>query len=230
MEKHDRQVTITAKYIPLLAEFMGHQDIRYYLNAILVEPNQNGGITLIATDGHAMAIIQDLNGSTNGTWICAMPQKIISACSLKERKNKIFSGAKVLKLIGEVGHVLGAVDADAASIGRYHLETAYCEVIEAKPVGWRKVIPTKFKPCKQVGINASLLSKIQKACRDRGSDISPIEIFLNDKNNAVVVRPAAVPEMVVIIMPMRSDMKEPAIPNWLLQEINKPEEELKKAA
>lgn len=56
------------------------EETRYYLNGVHVEPNRNGGVNLVATDGHRMMVVYDQHGFTSEPMIVRIPQR-----KLKER-------------------------------------------------------------------------------------------------------------------------------------------------
>jgi hypothetical protein len=217
----ERDVTITSKYVPILAEFMGKNDIRYYLNGIYVEPHPQGGIVLIATDGHAMVLIHDVEGKSNGSYINALPASIVSACTPRGFKD-ISKNAQVLRLVGNAGYVMSVKDGDPTDIGRWHLHTAYCEIIDGKFPDWKKIIPRDLKPADRIEVNSIYLNRITKAAKV-SSWLSPITVFANGSNSnkdagAMLVRIESMPELFVIVMPMRIDdkaaLKSP-VPEWV---------------
>jgi hypothetical protein len=215
MDATKREIKITAKYIPLLAEFMAQQDIRYYLNALQVEPHPDGGIVLITTDGHSMAIVHDKDGTTNGEWLCELPTKIIRACAKRGSKNDIFSKPKHLHFVGNVAHVM-SMEGDPNDIGLMHLETAFCKTIDSKFPNWRKVVPVGTKPCKNTIVNSTYVARIQKVAASEGGKWSAgIHIFQADPTGCIIARPSLLPEMMILIMPMKDDNKFTPIPDWL---------------
>lgn len=50
-------IRFPAKHLTTLAPFVPVNDIRYYLCGFRVEPAENGGIFLVATDGHTLIVI-----------------------------------------------------------------------------------------------------------------------------------------------------------------------------
>lgn len=75
-----REVRVRAKHFAAAYVFASTEETRYYLNGVLVEPHPDGGVLLVATDGHRMVAIKDDEGETNGTWICAAPSEITAVC------------------------------------------------------------------------------------------------------------------------------------------------------
>ncbi|HCK4895383.1 TPA: hypothetical protein N0H42_000458 [Pseudomonas aeruginosa] len=48
-----------AHYLAAVSLFMAHNDVRYYLNGISIEPASQGGVLLIATNGHHIGVMHD---------------------------------------------------------------------------------------------------------------------------------------------------------------------------
>lgn len=216
-EKVIPDITISTKYIPVLAEFMADRDIRYYLNGIKVEPHHEKGVLLVATDGRALTVIHDLDGKTNGSFIIELPKSIVSAC--KKKNLNFFKSPKIFRVIDEGGYVMGDVEADPLKIGFSHLEVAHVKLIDGKFPNWRKVIPRKLEKSSLMEVNAQLLNKVSVACKGKDRGFSPITVFMNGRTGAIVIRVEAMPEMVAICMPMRIDDKEAIkqpIPDWLV--------------
>jgi hypothetical protein len=225
MDKTEREIKITAKYIPLLAEFVAKQD-RYYINALKVEPHPDGGILLVATDGHTLMVVHDTEGTTNGEWLCALPTKIVQACAKRGRKNDIFSKPKHLHFIGEVGYVMSG-EGDPRQIGQLHIETAYCKIIDAKFPDWRKAVPRKPKALNRTCVNITYLARLLKLTKLGDYKYQEgVQLFQENSRGAVIVRPIGVPEMMVLVMPMYDDSIAQAIPSWL----NLPQHQERKAA
>jgi hypothetical protein len=228
----ERDVTISSKYIPILAGFMAKMDIRYYLNGIYVEPHPEKGVILVATDGHAMVIIHDEQGKTNGSYICALPEKIVAACSPKKLKD-IYKCPQVLQFVGNAGYVMSSREADPRDISRWHIHTSYCEIIDGKFPDWKKSIPRVLHPADRIEVNSVHLNKITSAAKV-SSGFSPVTVFTNGNidSGAFVLRIDSMPELCAIVMPMRIDDRtaiQSPVPEWLKSVLPAPDQ-LKTAA
>lgn len=67
---------ITAKFIPMLFEFMAKKDVRYYLCGMHIQPFAEGGTILTATDGHRAIMIWDEHGIADGDYILPLSKDI----------------------------------------------------------------------------------------------------------------------------------------------------------
>ncbi len=54
-----RKLVITPKNLKAALCFAGKQDVRYYLNGVLIEVSEAGALLLVATTGHAMLVIEE---------------------------------------------------------------------------------------------------------------------------------------------------------------------------
>jgi hypothetical protein len=178
-------------------------------------PHPEKGILLVGTDGHVMCIIHDVDGQTNGSYINPLPEKIIKACAKKKTKRApMFSYPQVLRLVDRAAYVLASKDIEPTEISALHLEIAHAPEVEGKFPDWRRVVPVGTSPADRIHLNANLLFKLQKSILSKG--MAPISIHIKDAKSAFIVRPSEVPEMFLIVMPMRTgDENCPAIPDWL---------------
>lgn len=59
-------ITMQARYAVDIQPFQGTEETRYYLSGFFVEANEAGGIRVVATDGHALAVFHDALGKIEG--------------------------------------------------------------------------------------------------------------------------------------------------------------------
>ncbi|HQU12561.1 MAG TPA: hypothetical protein PLV07_13370 [Acidiphilium sp.] len=65
---------LNAKYFALAMLFQSKVETRYYLNGVFVEPHPDGGVTMVATDGHRLAAFRDQDGFIDEARIVQMPR------------------------------------------------------------------------------------------------------------------------------------------------------------
>jgi DNA polymerase-3 subunit beta len=56
-------VKIEAKALAALHPFTAKKDVRYYLDGVYIEPGSNGGAVAVATDGHKILVVTDLEAT-----------------------------------------------------------------------------------------------------------------------------------------------------------------------
>ncbi len=72
---------IKAEYAHLIEPFVSTEQTRYYLNGFHVEHNVNGGVTIVATNGHIMGVFHDADGSLLGdSMIVKLDKATLKAC------------------------------------------------------------------------------------------------------------------------------------------------------
>lgn len=61
----DATTVVSARLFAAVATFRAIQDIRYYLNGVHIAPCEAGGVFVVATNGHQMAVAHDPDGRTD---------------------------------------------------------------------------------------------------------------------------------------------------------------------
>lgn len=194
------------KVLPFRAE----QDVRYYLNGILVEPAENGAF-LVATDGHLMAVVHSPGAHADKQRILDIPDDMARAC--RELK-----GASLASKITIEDEKARAVVADVTG---EHFIKPDKPFIDGKYPDWRRVIPTveNLQPGLLSAINSLYLAKLRRALPKHMTHYG--FQFWHDarepKERAAVARSPVMPEMIIVIMPMRVE-KENVWPDWMPHE------------
>lgn len=175
------------------------KDVRYYLNGVFFEFGQGGIVTMVATDGHRMAVIEVQSDHGNelfgfSTIIAIADVKLLLAMS----KDKVNSTVAFIP------------DGDMLRIGGGSGWAHACKGIYGRYPDWRRVARITDQPTPQARfkVNANYLSDAAKACAaltDRGLGVT----FTNyGEGQSFRVAPAplekdGVIEAYAIVMPMR---------------------------
>ncbi|WP_435102275.1 hypothetical protein [Arhodomonas sp. AD133] len=214
-DPEDRNVRVSAQYVPIAAEFMAKGDVLYCLNGFLVEPHPDGGVLIVATNSHVMAVIHDTDGFANGTWICEAPAGLVKACRMRRKRPN--ERAEHLHLVGSVGYVTSAdfpEGGDPTEIGPCHLDVTHAPPIDGRFLDWRKAIPAAVQPVSRISANSQYLRLAEEAAKAGGIPIPHVNLFPSGEGGAYVMRVAHMPEFVALVMPMIED-DTTAIPGWL---------------
>lgn len=206
-----REISVRADYFAAIALLMSKEPTRYYLNGVCIEPHPKGGVTLTATDGHRLATIHDPQGTTNGTWICAVPKVILQAC--KPQLTMTFAGDDVCLRDG-VRRVLSADQAP----------------IDGTFPDWRKVVPSGNAlkaSAAPLGItmNSGYLADFSRLALMLGADKRAplVNLTATDATAPMIVGINRVPEFMGLLMPARSDLTtreaRDRIPAWFFDAI-----------
>jgi hypothetical protein len=197
------RINFDPKYLEPLCRFKAVHDIRYYLNGIYVEraPLELGGVYLVATDGHTMAVIHDKSGSIAGAdsaIISITPQAVSAAKASQSRKHVLLKH----RVLVQGTRLLIAPDFDCAA--ELYIQPGRCN-IEGKFPNWRGVIPD-FSKLKEAQIttncvNANYLARLAGLTNDKYG--SGITLWQDDPQKAIVCQISGLEEMVVFVMPMK---------------------------
>jgi len=193
-----------ARHVAHLVPFMARNDIRYYLCGLCIEKAEQGGVYVIATDGHSMAVVYDATGTIEGaeSVVFSVSTEMIAAA----KKAKALGGIpQQVLLTGQ--RVRIAIDFDCGREGEAFIQPGN-SLVEGKFPSWRKVTPD-FSKLKRgaftgaEGVNAAYIARLSKVISSKR--FCGISFWQEEPRKAVVIQADAVPEMFVLIMPMMGD-------------------------
>lgn len=220
------------KHLRCLMPFMAVHDIRYYLNGICVEKAESGGVYLIGCDGRTMCVIHDATGTIEGAdnLIFRVGPGLASAAKMAAKK--MHKNLKYRMLVQ--GHRV-KIACDFGSEGDAEIFVqAGRSLIEGKFPDWRKVVPSfdKLKRGAFGGaddVNAIFLARLANLSDDKR--FNGISLWQEGEHKPVVVRVQRMPEMIVILMPMRGDVADPltAFKGFPMEKVNEQQPELEAA-
>ena len=195
----DREVWFDARYAFLLSRFLGDEN-RHYLTGVYSEPFQ-GGVLLVATDGHRMGLVFDPAGHSNGVWINPLPDGLAAVCDVRSwRGNLVFHGRTASLVPDGAGldDMGGGGDPAVARFGAAPIESDYPD--------FRRVLP-KVWPDTVRQFRSQYLASFSTA-----------EICLlphDDLLDPAYVTVPGEPQFVGVLMPMRQSKSEKPRPGWL---------------
>lgn len=191
-----------AKHVARLAPFMARNDIRYYLCGLCIEKAEQGGVYLVTTDGHSMAVVYDATGIIEGaeSVIISLTSGLIAAA---KRAKAIAGIPQQVLLTGQ--RVRIALDFECNGSGESYVQAGNSLVDGIFP-SWRKVTPDFDKLKRGAfsgadGVNAVYLARCAKLVD--GKRFCGLSFWQTEPSKSVVIQIDAVPEMFVIIMPMK---------------------------
>lgn len=182
-----------------LMPFKAVADIRYYLNGIYAEKAERGGIYLVATDGHSIAVIHDATGQIQGAdnVIFNVESGLASAARAASKRNNASIPYRV------------CVDGNRAKVAcpdsdvELFIQPGKC-IVEGNFPDWKKILPSDFGKLKDglssPLINVTYLARVAKIVTAK---FSGVRFWQESADKALVVQMPSVPEMIVLIMPMR---------------------------
>lgn len=216
----DRRVSVSARAVAMVAPFASREESRYYLNGVFVTAHPDGGVMVVATDGHRMAAVRDAEGATNGDWINPVPAEILRAC---KRKARHFSQtASLCHFVGATAcvtnHEWGGAAADPAVLSPHHMATAAAPALDGIFPRFLDVFPktmAKNAAPAQTAFNPTYIKAFTEVAAAAGLPrAATIICATGNKPEPALVFIEGVPEFVGLLMPMLH--KEPkGIPAWL---------------
>lgn len=144
----DISFAVSAAKAAVVMNFVSNEETRYYLNGILIEPNPNGGVTLVATDGHRLVAAHDPQGHADQSYIVALSKDCLG--QIRKLAKTVSRTAKDkntddLKLVAKVtGNASGQI---VATLYNAKLQAAAAittaSVIDGSFPDWRRVVPQR---------------------------------------------------------------------------------------
>jgi len=189
------------------------EETRYYLNGVHVEPDPNGGIFMVATDGHKLSCFHDPYGHAD--------RPTILTCDFKSPALKEKRGDPTYRRVHVDGtdatlHAIGDATEDylwtSAPVDRMMFE----EIDGAFP-DWRRVVPLDVDPSESgvFSFNGNYLKTIIDSVKILSSDrATQLEIFQKTPTDPAVIRCSSAPGALYVIMPIRAHC-ESSTPDWL---------------
>ena len=191
---------IAARYVPMLYPFIGDKEARFYLSGLLIEPRPEGGAFLVATNRYVMAIVLDETATAASAEIWPIERQVHRLA----RKGPI--GTRVA-FTGRHAEVL-------TKHGGVAYAAALSVPIDAKFPDWRRVIP------KEAGASAGVICANLRYVAGFAAAAAekPIWMFGDGRDDTpVIVRAAATPEFLGLLMAMESSVVMTPFPDWLAE-------------
>jgi hypothetical protein len=220
------RVRFGAAHVARLWPFIAEHDIRYYLSGILVERAPKGGVFLCATNGHVLCVIHDAAGMIEGpddSVVLTASRELLAAAKRAPRDDaraSIPGGYNVL-VRGTRLFLANSFDDYGGGLERY-VQPGACVVETGRGGGrygwpkWRRLLPD-FSKLKRGGVTRAndqggmvavryLASLGQAVAHERRARTYGGIVFWHlEEREQIYVQFQDVPEMMAIIMPMRSD-------------------------
>jgi hypothetical protein len=195
-----------------VAPFMATNDIRYYLNGLLIERAPQGGVYVVATDGHTMGISHDPDGMIEGAdrVIVHVTKPLLTAKPPKYgRLGRSLSEPLKNYLLLTGGRLSVATDFGMECTNSEAAVQAGHAVIEGNFPDWRRVLPDfdKLKPGLENTVNATLFEKFVAASHDSGKRVfgTALRLWQVEQGGVVAVQMPHRPQFLGLVMPMRAD-------------------------
>jgi hypothetical protein len=160
-------------------KFAAKGDVRYYLNGVYVEPNASGGVTIVATNGHVMALMYDATGFSDGKYI-------IPTITLPKSNS-------------------GKIEFDGESCVLENENSYKCKFITGRYPDYMAVMPEVFPTGAPPYCNIGYLALCQHVTQAYEQKCDQFSICGNGSDQSCVVNFGPKVPAIVIIMPLRYD-------------------------
>ncbi|MBY0241912.1 MAG: hypothetical protein K2X55_21625 [Burkholderiaceae bacterium] len=195
-------IKFAAKHIKTLLPFVaGSHDPRYYIRSIRIEPCQEGGAILVATNGHTMMCIRDATAICSTAVIFRVNPDATKYCTGPGRERAtahLNTVTQRLTIMSETGDEL-------------FLQPGKCLGEVDKFPAWQEVLPD-FSALKQqcsAFAQVAYFALAAKAHPGAGRKAAPaMRLWQANENGAIVVEYSDHPDHMLLIMPVRVDVHE----------------------
>jgi hypothetical protein len=206
-------LSVPAQDLKAVLPFRADQDVRYYLNGVLVKPCEGGGCLLVATDGHTLAVYRSEEAWTDKARILKINEDMEKAL----RKATTLHSARRVAVADEKARVVFHDERQ-----ELHIQPgdAFVDYDGDKYPDFYKVIPPveHLKPGTLSSLNAEYLGWLESACHGaRWIDVRFWHDGRKPEEGVTVARFGPMPGLVVLIMAMRSK-HEFTWPDWMPRE------------
>ena len=203
-----------AAFIAAASVVQAKNDVRYYLNGILIERAPDKGLLIVATDGHRLVAALDEDAEFSDD----MPEQVIIQFSAETLR-----AAKQAKNLDN--HVfIESIDVEDVpqyrrlSVNIGNTTTDDSKTIDGKFPDWRRICKASKAESSPGWFNASYVADFEKVARflneSRKRGLNSLTIRSDDANTAALVYFGGVPYAFGVVMPMRTDITDPQLPTW----------------
>lgn len=181
-------------------------DVRPMLNGVYIEPRKAGGITLTATNGHALLSVIDPDGSIDEPAIWVFSPATMTQC--KARKALRLEILLVPQTEWDDSKPRPPRDYLARVTGIDHVTA--CKVIDAQFPDWRAVLPAKLPTTAAAGIPAvaaGVLAPLLTAAKLFNSRYPAVRLVYQGEQKSIPVQFSCTAPLSArgVVMPLRSE-------------------------
>ncbi len=209
-----------AAFIAAASVVQAKQDIRYYLNGILIEkaPKSEGkdnGLLIVATDGHRLVAAHDESAEFTKDF-ADLPNGLII-----EFSPDTLRAAKLVKNLDQHVSIESIEVEHVPDYCRLNVKIGGTSTDDSKKIGgqfpdWQRV--TKDSRKRAIGWYSSEyladFAKVAKFLNYQSSHDRAITLRADDKNSAATVHFGGIDYAFGMLMPMREDVDIPSLPAW----------------
>lgn len=196
---------LSAQQALLAAPFCAVEDVRFYLKGILVEPHEDGGAVLVATNGHIAICVRDAAAEVEDVPVIVSPTKDALAHLSRSKTGKlVVNDDPVRRQL--------SVTTTAGEVKFIQPEPA---IVDAKFPDWRRIIPAEsdLMPGRLGSFSTEYIDLVHSVLAKRHTYV---RWWGTQSIDTCAVFRATGPAIDAfgIVMPARTDLTTP-LPKWL---------------
>ena len=221
------QVNVSADLVARASLCRSWEDTRYYLNGIRIQPAKNGGVIIVATDGHTLAALYDPAGYASEP-VTISPNKAVVGWCQRPKMSKFFKGSARLILKNE--KLFGMLRDDEET---YSAFTAVEDPRRIEVMQWRDAIIDAaypdftravrcdggdLVPMKATCFNSRYLARVSEVLTTKHSRGVSLYQRGRDVSSPAFVIPSGSEILgFCLVMPMRNETRG-EMPGWYLRQ------------
>lgn len=200
-------VKVSASYVRLAATCRAMVDIRYYLQGIWIGPRKEGGVYLVASDGHQAIAIIDPEGECSEATIINPTKATLAACPKALQFDR---GAAEIRIISVEGEAALAVSDKQGLLAHVQPREAIIDYVNFPEL--KRILPDwkTMTPGAPPQVNAAYRNTLMPAL-SVGKFVG-VQTFVDASQHKLIQRWAGMDNVVHIVMSMRG---EPGTQAWV---------------
>lgn len=216
---------VNSKYFAAATLFAAKADVRYFLCGVAIQPLKEGGVAIVATNGHMMYVMRDPDGRAEQRIIVGgITASTVAACKKSNR---------TLYIVGQIkegeNSPAGALVSDDLLRTEDTAPELWCEsvqsfarvtLIDGKYPNWERSIKAKGDSG-PVSLNPNYLERVAKAIKMLGGNYPSVTVHSQGEEDMCIFRTASaidenLKNLVIAVMPVRmSEDKSSPVPEWV---------------
>lgn len=227
----ERKVTVSARAYAAAMLAQSTEQTRYYLNGVCVEPAADGGVNLVATNGHIIIAIHDPEGEANGKWICPVPAQmrkflLANLEPVEDPDEDEYGGftdprlvLRTIRFDGLIASVYSPVHAWKENDDEEVSMAATAEAIDGTFPDWYRVLPrpdTETPSIPSITVAVRYMRDLARAVAVyKDSVTTGVRLRPIDKAGPMLIGCYDDGDFIMCAMPMRDDGEPVAVPAWV---------------
>jgi len=210
------KLNVSARLVAAICQFKAHDDIRYYLNGVYVEPIESGGVVIVGTNGYAMGIWRDTKGTIDRPAILRIGKRLEAACTGSDLKRLTIIDDRLAVVMEPAKDTKGTQGPTLeVYVQPKHGTKSGSWEVDGKYPDWKKVIPRESSVCQlQNAIDPEYVALARRAIRLGGGDkYDSVSLLQPDKDGGIAVVSNRNTDFFGIIMPIHDEGR--AYPDWV---------------